>query len=70
MIYLLDCTKVPYIICDPPQDFQHNGDNTGTLSVTSDTRMRIFNKETKSVTVAFVLHILTRSIFYFQQRVK
>ena len=30
--------------------------------------MRIFNKETKSVTVAFVLHILTRSIFYFQQR--
>ena len=32
----------------------------GTLSVPSDTRMRIFKKETKSLTVAFVLHILTQ----------
>ena len=46
------------MICDPPEDFQHNGYDTGTLSVISDTHMRIFNKETKSVTVAFVSHIL------------
>ena len=58
------------MICDPPEDFQHNGYDTGTLSVTSDTHMHIFNKETKSVTVAFVLHILACLTLYFQQRVK
>ena len=41
----------------------------GMLSMTSDMHMCIFNKET-SVMVAFVLHVLTRLIFYFQQRVK
>ena len=32
---MAQCTNdVRLTICDPPQDFQHNGDNTGTRAMT------------------------------------
>ena len=53
-------------MCDPPQENQQKGDNTGTramhghASMTTDMDMCMLNDKTESVTVAFVWQDITR----------